>query len=75
MERIVNDPTICAEQPSIRGTRVLVHVILDFLATGDSVEGILEDYPQIAREDVPECLAYAARLARGAVVVPPHADL
>lgn len=70
MQRIVIDADICGGQPCIRGTRVLVHVILDFLATGESIEEVIEDYPQISRNDVLACLAFAASLVRGEAGVP-----
>jgi len=63
-ERITADPSVCGGQPCIRGTRIPVHVLLDFLAAGDSVEDLLREYPQLKREDIHAALAYAARLAR-----------
>lgn len=63
-QRIVSDPAICGGQPCIRGTRVPVHVVLDFLAAGDSVEALLREYPQLCREDIQAALAYAARVTR-----------
>lgn len=64
LERIAVDPAVCGGQPCIRGTRVPVHVVLGFLAAGDTVDDVLREYPQLHREDVLGALAYAARLAR-----------
>jgi len=62
-QRIEVDPRICHGKPVIRGTRVLVSNILGALAGGDSVEVILEDYPNITGEDVQAALAFAAELS------------
>jgi len=48
----------------MRGTRVLVSVVLDNLASGISVEKVLDSYPSLAREDVLAAMAYAAELTR-----------
>jgi uncharacterized protein (DUF433 family) len=60
-ERIVSDPAICNGRPHIRGTRITVATIIELLASGDSIEDILEEYPPIMREDILACLQYAAR--------------
>ena len=62
--RISVDPNVCFGRPCIRGTRIWVSLILDFLASGETMEEILEDYPQLAREDVLACIAYGAEMAR-----------
>jgi uncharacterized protein (DUF433 family) len=73
-ERISVDPTICHGKVCIKGTRIMVSVILDNLAAGESVESILRSYPTLAAEDVQAALWYAADLARDRVVsVPPGA--
>lgn len=61
---IVRDPTICHGQATIRGTRVLVSVILDNLAAGVTEDEILAGYPSVTREGVRAAIAYAAELAR-----------
>lgn len=68
LERIAVDPDICHGQPCVKGTRILVWLILSFLANGDSVEDILDAYPSLTREDVRACLAYAAETAKERVV-------
>lgn len=62
--RIWIDPQVCHGKPVIRGTRVLVSTILGALAGGDSIEGVLEDYPNITREDVCAALEFAGGLSR-----------
>ena len=63
-DRIVINPEICHGKPCIKGTRIWVSLILDFLASGDSIEEILQEYPQLTREDVLACIAYGAEVAR-----------
>lgn len=62
--RIEINPTICHGKPVIRGTRVLVANILGALSGGDSVEQVLEDYPNIGREDVLAAFAFAGELSQ-----------
>ena len=61
-KRIEIDPTVCHGKPVIRGTRVLVSTILGSLGAGDSIDLILEDYPNITREDVDAALGVLAGL-------------
>ena len=63
-ERITVDPDICNGKPVIKGTRIAVQTVLEFLAAGDSAEDILEEYPALTREDVQACLDYASTLDR-----------
>jgi len=64
LERISVDPEICHGKACIKGTRVPVHLILEMLAAGESIEGVLEGYPFLGREDVEAALEYGAALAR-----------
>ena len=64
LRRISIDPDICFGKPCIRGHRIWVSLILDFLAAGASIEEILDDYPQLTREDVLACIAYGAEMSR-----------
>ena len=61
-ERIVINPEICNGRPVVRGTRIAAQTVLEFLAAGDSVEDVLEEYPTLTRADVQTCLDYAARV-------------
>jgi uncharacterized protein (DUF433 family) len=61
-ERVTINPDICNGKPVVRGTRIAVQTVLEFLAAGDSVEEVLEEYPALKREDVQACLDYASKL-------------
>jgi uncharacterized protein (DUF433 family) len=63
-ERISVNPAVCHGRACIRGTRVMVSVILDNLAAGITRETILQSYPSIQETDIQAALAYAAELAR-----------
>lgn len=60
LDRISINPKICYGQPCVEGTRIMVWLIVQSLANGDSVEDILAAYPRLTRENVQACLAYAA---------------
>ncbi len=64
LQRISIDPAVCGGKPCIRGHRIWVSLILDFLANGDTVAEILKEYPQLAEEDIRACLAYGAEMVR-----------
>jgi uncharacterized protein (DUF433 family) len=59
-ERISIEPDVCNGRPVVRGTRIAVQTVLEFLAAGDSIEDVLEEYPTLARADVLACLNYAS---------------
>jgi uncharacterized protein (DUF433 family) len=62
-ERIIRDATICGGQPTLRGTRVLVRVVLGHLAHGASTETILSEFPSLTEDDVRAVIAFAAASA------------
>jgi len=64
LDRISVNQNICFGKPCIKGSRIWVSLILDFLAAGMSVEEILEDYPSLERDDILACIAYGAEMAR-----------
>ena len=64
MERIVIDPDICNGQPVIRNTRITAQTVLEFLAAGDSIEEVLEEYPSLSREDVLACIGLSSSLMK-----------
>ena len=64
LQRISIDPNICFGKPCIRGTRIWVSLILDFLANGMSVEEIMEEYPQLTKESIRAAIAYGAEMSR-----------
>ncbi len=67
-ERITVDPEICHGKACIKGTRIMVTVILDNLAAGVSKEEILASYPSLIDEDIRATIAYAAELAKERIV-------
>jgi uncharacterized protein (DUF433 family) len=69
-ERIESKPEVCHGKPCIRGTRILVSVVLDNLADGLSAEEIVADYPPLGLYDVRAAVAYAAALTREEELVP-----
>ncbi len=64
LQRITINPNVCFGKPCVRGHRIWVSLILDFLASGETVEEILESYPQLTREDILACIAYGAEMSR-----------
>jgi uncharacterized protein (DUF433 family) len=66
-ERIAVDPNICHGKACIRGTRVMVSVVLDNLAAGEAREAVARDY-HIEPEDIQAVLSYAAELSRQRLV-------
>jgi uncharacterized protein (DUF433 family) len=62
--RISIDPAVCHGKPCIRGHRIWVSLVLDRLASGDSIDALLEEYPGITRADVLACVAYGAEMSR-----------
>ena len=69
-ERIAANPAICHGKPCIKGTRIMVSVVLDNLAEGLTAQEIVAEYPSLVREDVQAAIAYAADLAREEDLVP-----
>ncbi len=62
--RITMIPAVCGGRPTIRGLRVTVSDVLEWLAGGMSHDEILADYPYIEREDITACLEFAAKQSR-----------
>ncbi len=67
-DRITVDPAICHGQACIKGTRIMVSVVLDNLVNGIELNDLLKSYPSLTAEDVNAALAYAAELARERIV-------
>jgi uncharacterized protein (DUF433 family) len=67
-EHISVDPNVCHGRACIKGTRVMVSVVLDNLAEGVSPDEQLRSYPSLTRESIQAALSYAAELARERVV-------
>ena len=68
---ITIEPGKCGGKPCIRGIRITVYDVLGYLASGMSIEEILSDFPDLTREDIQACLAFAADRERRLVSIPP----
>jgi len=64
LQRISIDPNVCFGKPRIKGTRIWVSLILDFLASGMTVEEVLHEYPELTEEDIRAAIAYGAEMSR-----------
>lgn len=64
LKRITIDREICHGKPVIRGLRYPVETMLELMASGMTIEELLEDYPDLEREDFLACLEYAAKLTQ-----------
>jgi len=69
ISRITIDPNICNGKPTIRGKRITVQSILEFLAAGDSTEDILYQFPSLEPEDIKACLEFASKLVNNSFTV------
>ena len=67
-EYITVDPVVCHGKACIKGTRIMVSVILDNLAAGLTPEEIIASYPSLTREAIQAAIAYAAELVRERLV-------
>jgi uncharacterized protein (DUF433 family) len=73
--RVSVDPKVCHGKPCIKGTRIMVSIILDYLRAGESREEILRQYPSLQPGDVNAALGYAAWLAHEEEVYPLHTEV
>ncbi len=64
LSRISINPNICFGKPCIRGHRIWVSLILDFLASGMTIPELIDEYPQLQPEDIYACIAYGAEMSR-----------
>ena len=64
LSRITINPNVCFGKPCIRGHRIWVSLILDFLASGMTAQEILESYPDLEAADILACIAYGAEMSR-----------
>ncbi len=69
LDRISVDPQICHGKACIKGTRIMVTVILDNLAAGISPEEILKSYPTLSPEDIKAAISYGAELAKERIIL------
>ena len=68
-DKITIDPNICHGKPCIKGTRIIVSVILDNLANGMKEEDILRSYLSLTSEDIQAAIAYAAELSHERLIL------
>jgi uncharacterized protein (DUF433 family) len=73
-DRVSADPKICHGKACIKGTRIMVSIILDYLQAGESRDEILRQYPTLKKEDVDAALGYAAWLAHEEDALPLHME-
>ena len=71
-DRVSIDPQVCHGKPCIKGTRIMVSIVLDYLKAGETSEEIRRQYPTLTEEDVRAALAYAAWLAHEEEQQPLH---
>ena len=70
LDRITSDPAVCHGQPTIRGLRYTVESVLELLAAGMTVDGVLADYPDLERDDILAALEFGTRGAGRRRLVP-----
>ncbi len=71
LDRINIDPNVCFGKPCIKGTRIRVSLVLDFLASGKSETEILKEYSQLSHDDILAAIAYGAEAARERIIPVP----
>jgi len=64
LERITINPNICHGKPCIRNMRYPVEVILEYLAGGDTIESLMEEFSDLEKEDILACIEYAATVSK-----------
>jgi len=67
---ITINPDVCGRKPCIRGMRITVYDVLDYLASGMTVDELLADFPYLTREDIQACIAFAADREKHILAVP-----
>ncbi len=70
-QRVIVDPMVCHGKACIKGTRIMVSVILDNLADGVIEQEMLKSYPSLKSEDIKAAIAYAAELSRERLIAVP----
>jgi uncharacterized protein (DUF433 family) len=67
---ITFEPSKRSGQPCIRGMRITVYDVLEYVAGGMSVDEVLDDFPELTRDDIRACFAFSADVGRRIRVVP-----
>lgn len=70
LDRITTDPAVCHGQPTVRGLRYPIATLLELLASGMTIDDVLDDYPDLERDDLFVALEYGALTAGGGRTVP-----
>lgn len=73
--RISVDPRVCHGKPCIKGTRIMVSIVLDYLRAGEPREEILRQYPTLKPEDIDAALGYASWLVHEEDAHPLHTEV
>ncbi len=60
--KITIDPDLCNGKPTIRGKRITVQTIVEFLSAGETEKEILNQYPSLEKQDIQACLVFASKL-------------
>jgi len=60
-ERIEIDPEICHGKPRLKGTRIIISIILEWLEAGKTFEEIMDAYPELTKEDISATIRYARK--------------
>ncbi|MBX3043909.1 MAG: DUF433 domain-containing protein [Candidatus Kapabacteria bacterium] len=67
---ITSNPEVLFGKPAIKNTRIVVDLILEKMAFGDSIEELLDSYPSITIDDINACLLFAAETIKNEIVIP-----
>lgn len=73
-DRISIDPKVCHGKPCIKGTRIMVSIVLDYLRAGEPREEILRQYPTLKPADIDAAMGYATWLAHEEDSLPLHTE-
>ncbi len=71
LDRISIDPAVCGGKPCVKGTRLWVSLILDFLADGVTEQELVSEYPQLTHQDIMAAIAYGAEMSREQILPVP----
>ena len=70
MAEIISDPKIMMGKPTVKGTRITVELILEKIASGESIEQILDEHPRLTRDGIKAACAFAAQALKADVIYP-----
>ncbi len=73
-DRIVSDPMVLGGKPIIKGTRISVETVTEWVASGASRDDVLKAYPHLTTEDVAQALGYAARAVKNEILTTAEVD-